>query len=123
MSLRSVDLPMPFRPTKPARSAPKLRSMFEKRVRPSGVDHERLEMVMEADTDRNLAGNKTNRRCCLGGIHCCTHPVGIADPQISNLEGRAWQILLGGPDFAAGEKYLSNGSRRGKIRTAAARHL
>src|ERR1700755_2799225 len=92
MSLRSVDLPTPFRPTRPARSAPKLRSRLEKRLRPSGVDHERLEMVMEAGTDKDLPGNKTNGLLCRVGIHCCTHPVGTADPQIPNPEGRMWHI-------------------------------
>src|SRR3569623_3089143 len=46
----SVVLPVPLRPTMPARSVPKLRSRFWRRSRPSGVASERAFNWMEGMT-------------------------------------------------------------------------
>ena len=68
MTLSSVVLPTPLRPTRPVRPPSKLRSRSEKRARPSGVVAVRPESVMEG-MDMDFPGGKASGHCGQVEIH------------------------------------------------------
>ncbi|MET4522504.1 hypothetical protein ABIB87_002192 [Bradyrhizobium sp. JR18.2] len=68
----SVVLPTPLRPTRPARSAPNVRLRSERRGRPSGVDSERFDRMIDAGMEFPVS--KADGRCGRGEIHGCETP-------------------------------------------------
>src|SRR4051794_18334169 len=63
----SVVFPTPLRPTRPVRLAPNVRSILEKRERPSGVDSDRSDRMIEAGMEFPVS--KAGRLCGRGQIH------------------------------------------------------
>ena len=120
-SLISVVLPTPLRPTRPVRSAPKLRSRLERSGRPSGVDHERLDRTMDMGMNKNFPDDKAERRCGRGEFHCCTHPVGIAD--VRKLGDKQLQFKPGAQSPGQVQPLASMASRKSitrfQVRSAA----
>lgn len=103
MSLSKVVLPTPLRPTSPVRSTAKFRLSFEKRIRPSGVDHEILVSVIEG-MDMGLPEGKARRRCCQVQIQDCflrtaveIEIVGVAPPAFKRRNAVFHQGLFAFP--------------------------
>ena len=88
ISLSSVVLPTPLRPTSPVRPGPNCSARSENSVRPSGVDHERSDSEIEAGMTMDVSEGKARRHCCRVEIHGSKSPVEAAAGEYDTPRGR-----------------------------------